>query len=669
MPNAKPKANSGDLIIEGYANTWVQDRDFEVILRTAFDATIEPFLRKNPILLWQHNHDWPFGQFADLFTDETGLACVAYVRQPQPGEEAWRIGAYNDVRAGIVRTLSIGGWFTREIIDNQIAVTNVDLFEISVVSVPSNPDSIFEAAVKSIKGARSKSFLSDRMVSQAAQLLGMEPLTDPILIRMSATDMQAYYANLSAQYQRTQGLGLPPMNTWAMLNARIGAPDADVTTLAAAVEEIVGRVYYDHTKSIAFANLAKTQKAGRALSKANEDKLRSVADSLASILDGSKTDALARAVRLAKEQAAADAGGRAEALAQAISTALRPGAIGRLTAQGKRKVEGDASARSEAVEAAITSGLGLTEFGQEVREARAAILAINDAPVANISNAVAAALKKLQPVLARLDEQKKLKGVITGLLEDSTAVALESFDQIDTAAAAQEDRLSHVPETVSGNTGVTNAVDQVEAALQAFDEDLAATRTAINEAQTSLAAVLSSVDAENEDEGKSERHCPKCGTYMDWKEGAKCPNCGYILHLSADDGDEKKALPVASLPFASRDRAWDSGAAKNRVHAWAKKDDGTYDPAKLKQAYLWLDNDGDANKVTPYRFIVADIIGGKLTYVPRGVFAAANVLQGGRGGTTIGDAGVAALKRSVEKLYARMRSEFNDDGITVPWAD
>jgi hypothetical protein len=141
------------------------------------------------------------------------------------------------------------------------------------------------------------------------------------------------------------------------------------------------------------------------------------------------------------------------------------------------------------------------------------------------------------------------------------------------------------------------------------------------------------------------------------------------LDPTGADEREKAALALAQLPFAAPDRPWDASAAKNRVHGWAEKPDGGYDSGKLAKAYLWRDGGADASQVTSYRFIVCDLIAGELKYVPRGIFAAANVLQGGRGGTTIGDSGVAELKKSVERLYAQMRKAFDDDSIVVPWAD
>lgn len=145
------------------------------------------------------------------------------------------------------------------------------------------------------------------------------------------------------------------------------------------------------------------------------------------------------------------------------------------------------------------------------------------------------------------------------------------------------------------------------------------------------------------------------------------------LDLEPDNGGDpstslKGALPVTQLGFTDRDRPWDAGAAKKRVHDWAKKEDGSYDAARLKRSpYLWVDDDGDPTQVTSYRFIVGDLVNGTMKYVPRGIFAAAGVLNGARGGTTIGAEGVAALRKSVDQLYARMRKEFDDDSIVTNW--
>lgn len=121
------------------------------------------------------------------------------------------------------------------------------------------------------------------------------------------------------------------------------------------------------------------------------------------------------------------------------------------------------------------------------------------------------------------------------------------------------------------------------------------------------------------------------------------------------------------LPFADRGRAWDGAGARKRVAAWAKGDGDKIDPAKMAQAFLWRDNDADATAVTAYRFGVADVINGRLTLVPRGVFAAAAALQGARGGTTVPEADQARMRSKINAMYRRMREAWDEPTLTPPW--
>src|SRR5215471_11719451 len=54
-----PGAQKGDIITRGYGSTWMEDRDKEFVSPSAFDETLPIFLKTNPMMLWQHNMDWP----------------------------------------------------------------------------------------------------------------------------------------------------------------------------------------------------------------------------------------------------------------------------------------------------------------------------------------------------------------------------------------------------------------------------------------------------------------------------------------------------------------------------------------------------------------------------------------------------------------------------------
>lgn len=111
------------------------------------------------------------------------------------------------------------------------------------------------------------------------------------------------------------------------------------------------------------------------------------------------------------------------------------------------------------------------------------------------------------------------------------------------------------------------------------------------------------------------------------------------------------------LPLGARDRAWDGDAAEARVRAWAKAEDGPNE--KYRDAHVWYDADKKDN-FTAYKLLVADVVGGRLVAMPRGVMAAAAVMQGSRGGVDLPDKDVDRVKSHLAKYYAKM-------GETAPW--
>ena len=108
------------------------------------------------------------------------------------------------------------------------------------------------------------------------------------------------------------------------------------------------------------------------------------------------------------------------------------------------------------------------------------------------------------------------------------------------------------------------------------------------------------------------------------------------------------------LPLADRERSWDRDAAEDRVRRWAKAEDAPN--PRYRKAFLWYDKD-KADEFTAYKLPIADVIDGKLRAVPRGVMAAAQVLEGARGGVRLPAKDVSAVRRHVERYYDKMGEE------------
>ncbi len=112
-------------------------------------------------------------------------------------------------------------------------------------------------------------------------------------------------------------------------------------------------------------------------------------------------------------------------------------------------------------------------------------------------------------------------------------------------------------------------------------------------------------------------------------------------------------------PLADRDRDWDGDAAEKRVRRWADAEDGPNE--KYRDAHVWYDAEKKDN-FTAYKLLITDVVDGRLEVVPRGLFAAGNVMQGGRGGVDLPEHDIARVKGHLAKYYDKLGDE-------APWED
>jgi hypothetical protein len=111
------------------------------------------------------------------------------------------------------------------------------------------------------------------------------------------------------------------------------------------------------------------------------------------------------------------------------------------------------------------------------------------------------------------------------------------------------------------------------------------------------------------------------------------------------------------LPLADQERAWDGDAADKRVREWA---DAQEEPnEKYREAHVWYDKENKQN-FGAYKLLIADVVDGRLTAVPRGVMEAAAVMQGSRGGVDLPEGEIDRVKSHLAKYYAKMNR-------TPPW--
>lgn len=133
--------------IEWYASTKDKDRMNDVVEPTAFEETLKQYMT-NPIILLQHDMDKPIGNVVEASIDDKGL----FIRAKITEDTDW---VFSKLKNGVLRTFSI--WYRVkdfETIENVNAdgeynytniIKSLELFEISLVSVPANPFALIKS--------------------------------------------------------------------------------------------------------------------------------------------------------------------------------------------------------------------------------------------------------------------------------------------------------------------------------------------------------------------------------------------------------------------------------------------------------------------------------------------------------------------------------------------
>lgn len=135
LPSADEKIDS--IFIEGYASTNDIDRAGDVVPPQVWQAGLQNYL-KNPIILAYHDHDDPVGRMVEHRVDERGLWIKARISAAAE--------VFNLIKDGVLTAFSVG-FRVKDAEYNSASevfyVKELELIEISVVSVPANQNTLF----------------------------------------------------------------------------------------------------------------------------------------------------------------------------------------------------------------------------------------------------------------------------------------------------------------------------------------------------------------------------------------------------------------------------------------------------------------------------------------------------------------------------------------------
>ena len=176
------KSNTGGVYIEGFANKATVDRGDEIIATDAWE--LDNF-KKNPVILFNHGFDslggTPVGKAVSVTPTEEGL----FLKVKMSNSQAPGIKMVRDlVEERILKAFSVG--FNSKESDTEEregkrvrVIKKAELFEVSIVGIPMNQDSLFDISEKSLANMSFKDvktmFLQQRKAERAEEIESVIP--------------------------------------------------------------------------------------------------------------------------------------------------------------------------------------------------------------------------------------------------------------------------------------------------------------------------------------------------------------------------------------------------------------------------------------------------------------------------------------------------------------
>jgi len=120
--------------------------------------------------------------------------------------------------------------------------------------------------------------------------------------------------------------------------------------------------------------------------------------------------------------------------------------------------------------------------------------------------------------------------------------------------------------------------------------------------------------------------------------------------------EEKGATQFKDLPLLGDDVEWSKVKAKAMLAKWASSD-GSGDKDKIdwrkySQGFFWYDSTNPEN-FGSYKLPFCYVQDGELYAVPRGIYACAVVINGGRGGVNIPDEDLPSVKTTLTSIIKK----------------
>ena len=252
-PPATTDGKIASITIEGYASTNDADRQGDIVPASVWEKGMLNYL-KNPVILAYHDHSEPVGRMVDHRVDGKGLWVKARI-------SAAASEVFNLVKDGVLTAFSIGF----RIVDAEynsaaelFVVKELELHEISVVSVPANQNTLFSLSkafdtaeeFKSFKmqfAPNSESAKGLESSTEASSEVKKEMEMDPKQLEQMLADAASKAAEQTAKaIVESQAKALAEKaaaeKAEVELDARVKAAVASISTVDTGAEKLLAEV-------------------------------------------------------------------------------------------------------------------------------------------------------------------------------------------------------------------------------------------------------------------------------------------------------------------------------------------------------------------------------------------------------------------------------------------
>lgn len=179
------------------ASSEIEDRQGEVVKQAGWN--LKNF-KDNPVLLYMHDHTKPIGKATRIWVDKTGTKPLLKFKGFISDATDELKGYKKLVEDGILNSFSVG-FRPLEMDGNEI--TKSELFEISLVSVPANPEARL-LAMKSLEDAGFDSKVINKVIGEESEVTELKAEVEQLKKTLDEVKEQAESAVKGLQHLAPQ---------------------------------------------------------------------------------------------------------------------------------------------------------------------------------------------------------------------------------------------------------------------------------------------------------------------------------------------------------------------------------------------------------------------------------------------------------------------------------